>query len=152
MNSLADTTVLLPGAPASAAPPEVSLFRLYLLRALYLLIVVGAGGMASSSIFDPGRHWEFMEGVETCMLASFALLSILGLRYPLQMLPLLLWELVWKTLWLGIVPLPQWWAGHIDESLMPNVMAISVVVLVYIAMPWRYVFTHYLKARGDRWR
>jgi hypothetical protein len=27
-----------------------------------------------------------------------------------------------------------------------------MVVLVYIAIPWRYVFAHYMKARGDRWR
>jgi hypothetical protein len=151
MNSVARSTAPAPGAALAAAAPEVSLFRLYLLRALYLLLVVGAGGLSGSSIFDGGQHWEFMEGVETCMLASFALLSILGLRYPLQMLPVLLWELLWKTLWLGIVPLPQWWAGHLDASLMPNVIAISLVVLVYIAIPWRYVYVHYVQARGDRW-
>jgi hypothetical protein len=27
-----------------------------------------------------------------------------------------------------------------------------VVVVVPLAMPWRYVFDHYLKKSGDRWR
>jgi hypothetical protein len=25
-------------------------------------------------------------------------------------------------------------------------------VIVYLAIPWPYVFAHYVKARGDRWR
>jgi hypothetical protein len=93
-----------------------------------------------------------MEGQASCMLAAFSILCVLGLRYPLQMLPVLLWEVLWKTLWLIIVPLPQWVAGRIDESMKPSIFAYSMVVLVYIATPWRYVFAHYAKARGDRWR
>jgi hypothetical protein len=86
------------------------------------------------------------------MLAAFSLLCALGVRYPLQMIPVLLWEAIWKTLWLGIVPLPQWLAGHVDESLKSSIFACSLVVLVYVAVPWRYVFVRYVKARGDRWR
>jgi hypothetical protein len=86
------------------------------------------------------------------MLAAFSLACALGLRYPLQMLPVLLWEVTWKTLWLILVPLPQWMSGHVDESLKPTIFAVSLVVLVYLAIPWRYVFTHYVTARGDRWR
>ncbi len=85
------------------------------------------------------------------MLAAFSLLCLLGLRYPLPMLPVLLWEVTWKTLWLLLVPLPQWRAGHIDESIKSSIFAVSMVVLVYLAIPWRYVFAHYVKARGDRW-
>jgi hypothetical protein len=43
-------------------------------------------------------------------------------------------------------------AGHIDESIKPSIFAVSLVVLVHIAIPRRYVFAHYVKARGDRWR
>jgi hypothetical protein len=130
---------------------EVSLFRLYVLRALYLLVVVGTGINVWADVIHHEK-WEFFEGVVACMLTAFSMLSILGLRYPLQLLPILMWELVWKTLWLALVPLPQWWAGHIDEATQPNVFPISFVVLVLIAMPWRYVFAHYLKKPGDRWR
>jgi hypothetical protein len=131
---------------------EVSLFRLYVLRAMYLFIVVGLGVYLWPGVLDPEKHWELMEGQASCMLAAFSLLCVLGLRYPLQMLPVLLWEVVWKTLWLIIVPLPQWMAGRLDESLKPSIFACSLVVLVYLAIPWRYVFAHYIKARGERWR
>lgn len=131
---------------------EVSLVRLYVLRALYLFIVVGLGTQIWPSILNPDRHWDLLQGIVTCVLASFWFLCLLGLRYPLKMLPVLFWELIWKTLWLGIVALPQWLAGHIDASIVPNLYACSLVVLVYIAMPWSYVFAHYVKAPGDRWR
>jgi len=103
-------------------------------------------------ILDPNRHWELMQGQATCMLAAFSLASALGLRYPLQMLPVLLWEVTWKTLWLLLVPFPQWLAGHIDESIKPSIFACAMVVLVYLAIPWPYVFRHYVKAHSERWR
>jgi hypothetical protein len=131
---------------------EVSLFRLYVLRAVYLYIVVGLAVYLWPGVLDPEKHWELNEGLASCMLAAFSLCCLLGLRYPMQMLPVLVWEVVWKTLWLVIVPLPQWMAGHIDESIKPTIFAVSMVVLVYLAIPWRSVFGHYVQARGDRWR
>ena len=131
---------------------DVPLARLYVLRAVYLFIVVGLAFNVWPDVIDPGRHWGHLEGQTECMLAAFSLLCALSLRYPLQMLPILLWETLWKTMWLAIVPLPQWLAGHLDASLQPAIFANSLVLLVYIGVPWRYVFVHYVKARGDRWR
>jgi hypothetical protein len=130
---------------------EVPLFRLYILRAMYLFIVVGLGAYLWPGVLSPDRHWELMEGQATCMLAAFSLLCAVGIRYPLQMLPVLLWEVLWKTLWLLLVPLPQWMSGHVDDAIKPAIFAISLVILVYLAIPWRYVFVHYVRAAGDRW-
>jgi hypothetical protein len=131
---------------------EVSAFRLYVLRAMYLFIVVGLGIFLWPGILSPERHWALAEGESTCMLAAFSLLCLVGLRYPLQMLPVLLWETLWKTLWLLLVPFPQWRAGHVDEALQPAVFACSMVILVYLAVPWGYAYTHYVKTHGERWR
>lgn len=131
---------------------EVSLFRLYLLRALYLLIVVGLGIVVWPGVIHHQKPWELMEGVVACMLAAFSALSVLGLRYPLQMLPLLLWELVWKTIWLIVVALPLWSAGQMDEATRANASACLMVVILPFVIPWRYVFAHYVKKPGDRWR
>ena len=130
---------------------ELSLFRLYVLRAMYLFIVLGLGVYLWPDILRPDRHWELMEGQATCMLAAFSLLCAVGIRYPFQMLPVLLWEVLWKTLWLLLVPLPQWMSGHVDEAIKPTIFAVSLVVLVYLAVPWRYVFVHYVRRGGDRW-
>jgi hypothetical protein len=131
---------------------EVTLLRLYILRAIYLFIAAGLGAFLWPGILDPKQHWELMQGQATCMLAAFSLLCLLGLRYPLQMLPVLLWEVTWKTLWLLIVPLPQWLAGHVEESIKPSVFACSMVVLVYAAVPWRYVIVRYAAEPSEGWR
>jgi hypothetical protein len=131
---------------------EVSLSRLYVLRALYLLVVIGLGINIWPTIIRHATPWGFFHGVELCMMASFSLLCAVGIRYPLQMLPVLMWELIWKTIWLAIVALPLWLSGHLGEEMLQNVFAISLVVLVYLAMPWPYVYSHYVKKHGDKWR
>src|SRR3984957_19250179 len=99
---------------------EVSVFRLYVLRSMYLFIVVGLGVYLWPGVLNPQKHWGLMEGMASCMLAAFSLLCLLGLRFPLQMLPVLLWEVTWKTLWLLLVPVAQWRAGHVEDSIKPS--------------------------------
>jgi hypothetical protein len=36
---------------------------------------------------NPAKSWALMPGVVKCMLAALSALAILGLRYPLRMLP-----------------------------------------------------------------
>jgi hypothetical protein len=131
---------------------QVSLFRLYVLRALYLLVFIALGVQVWPTLLAHSKPFEFMHGVEICMLAAFSLLCGLGIRYPLQMLPVLMWELIWKTIWLAIIALPLWLSNQLDEKMLPNVFAISLVVLVYLAIPWPYVYSHYVKKQGDTWR
>jgi len=131
---------------------DVSLFRLYVLRALYTLIAVGLAAVVWPAIFYHEQPWNYEDSIIVCMLVAFSLLSALGIRYPLQMLPILLWELLWKTLWLVLVPLPQWWSGALDEGTAARIFEISMVILVYLAIPWRYVYTQYFKAAGSRWK
>lgn len=130
---------------------RVSLFRLYLLRAMYLLIVVGLGIVVWPGVIHQKEPWELMEGVVACMLAAFSALCVLGLRYPLQMLPLLLWELVWKSIWLGIVAVPRWSAGTMDAATWYTASACLWVVIIPFVIPWRYVYAHYVKKQGERW-
>jgi hypothetical protein len=137
----------MPGAPIA----EVSLLRLYLLRAMYLFIVVGLAFMVWPGIIHHDKPWEFMEGVVSCMLAAFSALCLLGLRYPLQMLPLLMWELLWKTIWLLIVALPLWRADQMDELMMTNTANCLLAVLILFVIPWGYVAKHYGFKPGDRW-
>jgi hypothetical protein len=130
---------------------EVSVFRLYVLRAMYGFIVVGLASFCWPGVLASGTHWGPTEGMATCMIAAFSLMCLLGIRYPLQMLPVLLWEVTWKTMWLALVPFPQWMAGHVDEAIKPSVFACSMVLLVYLAIPWGYVWRHYVRAGGTGW-
>jgi hypothetical protein len=39
-----------------------------------------------------------MDGVVTCLLTVMSLLAFLGLRYPVQMLPIVMFEVAWKLI------------------------------------------------------
>ena len=135
----------------AVAARDVPAWRLYLLRAMYLLVVVGLGTLVWPQFFNRTHPWAYADGIIACMLVAFSLLSLLGLRYPLQMLPILLWELVWKAVWLGVIAWPLWRGGQVDAATAANTFACSLVILVVIAIPWRFVFDHYVRQRGDRW-
>lgn len=137
---------------AIAVPPHVSLWRLYALRAAYLLIVVGLGIEIWPGIIHHAKPWTLMQGVVNCMLGAMSALAILGLRHPLRMLPLLFFEMTWKALWLVVVALPLWSAGPMDAGTSETVFACLMGVVFPIVIPWRYVFANYVTGRGDRWR
>ena len=42
-----------------------------------------------------------------CILLAMSVLAFLGLRYPVKMLPILLFESMWKLTWLAVIALPQ---------------------------------------------
>ena len=131
---------------------EVSIWRLNGLRAVYALIAIAMGSMTWPAILMHSGDWGFTAGVVKCMLGALTLLSLLGIRYPLQMLPLLFWELAWKTIWLLAVALPAWIANSIDAEMAENIFATALVMVVYAAIPWRYVIGHYVTRHGDPWR
>ncbi len=132
---------------------EVLTFRLYLLRATYLLIVVGLGFQIWPGILNHPSDLEHMRGVVRSLLGAVSLLAILGIRYPLKMLPLLFFELVWKSIWILSFGLPLWSAHKLDPDTRETLNACLMgIVLFPLVIPWRYVLVNYLKAPGDRWR
>jgi hypothetical protein len=131
---------------------EFSPLRLNLLRAAYLLLVVGLGLTIWPSILSTGQEWPLMSGVVKSMLGALSALAILGLRYPLKMLPLLFFELGWKAIWLLRVALPGWQAGTLDESSITTAFECLAVVVMIPLIPWAYVVRTYFAAPADRWR
>lgn len=95
---------------------EVSTFRLYLLRAAYLLFAVGLGSTIWPQILHHPTPWPLWHGVGCSLLAAVSALWLLGLRYPLKMLPLFLFELAWKAIWLIAVALPLWLVHQMDAD------------------------------------
>jgi len=75
---------------SATAASGVSLPRLYFVRLGYLVIAVGIAVTKWPLLINHDRPWPLMDGVETCMLVAVSLLWFLGIRYPLQMLPVLL--------------------------------------------------------------
>ena len=141
---------------AVVSTPGVSLVQLYLLRAGYLLLVVGLGTSVWPAMLQH-QPWTLtlspFNGVGNSMLAAMPILALLGIRYPLKMLPLLLFEISWKAIWLAMVAVPLWLShSPIDPNVSQTITACLMVVIYPIIMPWRYVFTTFALQPGDRWR
>ncbi|MDP9100101.1 MAG: hypothetical protein M3N48_14085 [Verrucomicrobiota bacterium] len=140
-------------SPSTSKPASgdggVPLLRLCVLRGTYLLLVIGLGGMILPQLI---QHEPLSRGAIPSLLCGVWLLAFAGLRYPLQMLPLLMFEFVWKATWLLVYGLPQWYAGTVPPTFAEDFYAITFgVILMPIVIPWGYVYRHYIKASGDRW-
>jgi hypothetical protein len=92
------------------------------------------------------------KGIQFGLLAGLGAMAALGLRYPVQMLPLLLFEMVWKAIYLVAFALPLWSSHQINEAAAEDIKAVLMVVIFLPLIPWRYVFAHFVLKRGDRWK
>ncbi|WP_266180433.1 hypothetical protein [Dyella humicola] len=131
---------------------SVSTVRLYLLRAMYLLIAAGLATTVWPHIISPPDLVAGPKSVIRALLGALAVMSVLGLRYPLQMLPLLLFELLWKVIWVVASAVPMWLGPGLDAYASETLFACLMgVVLVPIVIPWGYVSQRYIWAAGDPW-
>ena len=130
---------------------EISLIRLYALRAAYLFVAAGIALTVWPLLFTHKPDWPLMNGVVCSLLAAVSVLAVLGIRYPLQMLPVLLFELLWKAIWLIAVALPLWRAGALDAARMETVRDCLPAVILIPLIPWRYVIARYLRSPGEPW-
>jgi hypothetical protein len=137
---------------SSANPSEVSLFRLYTLRASYLVMAAGLGVFVWPAVLHHSSELALTQGVRVALLAGLGATAALGLRYPVQMLPILLFELTWKAIYLIAFAFPLWSAHQITAAAAEDIKAVMMVVIFIPLIPWRYVFAQYVLKRGERWK
>lgn len=137
---------------ARSSVPEISLFRLYTLRLAYLVLALGLGVYIWPVVIHHTNEFAALKGVQFSLLAGLGLTAALGLRYPVQMVPLLLFELIWKAIYLVAFALPVWSIHQITPAMAEDISACLMVVIFLPLIPWRYVFAHYVLKSGDRWR
>jgi hypothetical protein len=87
---------------------DVSTFRLYLLRAMYVFVFVGLAIVKWPGIFNPPPGLSNTGSVVGSVLLAISLLAVLGIRHPLKMLPLLFFEFLWKAIWVRVGGSPHW--------------------------------------------
>ncbi|MCC6627712.1 MAG: hypothetical protein IT340_09955 [Chloroflexi bacterium] len=133
------------------SPSDVSTFRLYLLRAMYAFMFVGLALTRWPGILNPPPGISNAATVVGSVLGAISLLAVLGIRYPLKMLPLLFFELLWKVLWVLMWGFPLWSTQQLTpDSELTLISTLVGVVLVTLSIPWDYVFKQYVRASGDR--
>ncbi|MEA3060661.1 MAG: hypothetical protein QOJ94_442 [Sphingomonadales bacterium] len=135
---------------ASASPSlwkrgdrEVSRARLYLLRATCILFFIAGPFIALPDVIHPDPN---VRGVMSSLVASFWVMSILGLRDPLKIMPIFLFEFVWKSIWLIAFGLPRWLSGSNAPHLRDDLTSIGTFpFLLALIIPWGYVWRRYVR-------
>jgi hypothetical protein len=131
---------------------EISAIRLWVMRTMYLIMAVGLGLTIWPLIISHRADLPRMTGVAFALLGTIGLLSLLGIRYPLRMIPLLLFELTWKTIWLVAFALPRWLDGALDEGMRSSILDTSLGIVLIFVIPWRYVYANYVAQPGEPWK
>lgn len=146
------STVNFPAPPVRRTQPAVSLFRLYTLRLCYLILAAGLGVFVWPDVLHHTTQTAIAHGIEIGLLAGIGLTAALGLRYPVQMIPLLLFELTWKAIYLLAFALPVWRAHQVTAAMAGDIKSVLMVVILVPLIPWGYVWRQYAMQRGERWR
>ena len=149
MNSVVGSSV---SSDAATSGSTVSLFRLYTLRVSYLVMAAGLGVTIWPTVIRHTNEFAATRGIQVALLAGLGASAALGLRYPVQMLPILLFELIWKAIYLTAFALPLWSAHEINAATAEDIKAVLMAVIFVPLIPWRYVFAHYVLRHGDRWK
>jgi hypothetical protein len=145
------------GASTTASPRSLSgglpVWRLNLMRVGYLLMAVGLA-IVKWPLFIQGSAASLpvFEGVVAALLAAMGVLAFVGLRYPVQLLPILVFECLWKSIWLTTIALPHLVAGDMSPEMTTMMSSVLVYVVVIALTPWDYVWQRYVRAPGDPWR
>jgi hypothetical protein len=139
-------------AHAADVGVALPLWRLNLMRVGYAVMGVGLAVVRWPDVIGYDSSTPLYEGVVAVLLTAMSLLAFLGLRYPVRLLPILLFESLWKLLWLSVVALPAVIADDVDQATSDVIVSCSLVVIILAVVPWGYVWQRYVVAKGDPWR
>jgi hypothetical protein len=138
--------------PRISGPESLPVYRLNMMRVGYLVMGLGLALVKWPLFFQGVHRLPVFEGVVAVLLTAMSLLALLGLRYPVRLLPLLLFESAWKIIWLAAVALPHLVADDMDSATREVLFSFFPIVIILAVIPWGYTWNRYVKAPGDRWR
>ncbi len=117
------------------------IFNIIVLIPVGLLTLLGGerGGQLACQ-----RKFPESEGFRTILGSLWTAIlfgSILGLAFPVQMSPLLLIQVIYKSLWLLVFVIPRLLKGQISKVPSGIVLVFLVIVLSYPwVIPWGQLF------------
>jgi hypothetical protein len=116
------------------------------LKITYIANIIVAGFISISAMFTPKKAattifagaYQFTNVIQLvgCLWFAIAVLSVLGLFKPITFSPILLVQLIYKSLWLLLVALPAIKNNQPYPSGMAAFFVVWVLVLPFI-IPWQ---------------
>ncbi|HVI59897.1 MAG TPA: hypothetical protein VM619_13635 [Luteimonas sp.] len=115
------------------------------LRLFYLLMLAFVAPDAWGALLRHAGPWDPVRAVAVCVWATYPALALFGLARPLRWLPLMLFAIGYKTLWLAFVAWPLWRAGALAGTRAGEIAsAFAFVPLLAAVVPWGYVWGEYV--------
>jgi hypothetical protein len=95
--------------------------NLWGMRLFYLLMLLFVAPSAWQVLLTHQGPWDPLRAVAFAVWATYPSLALFGLFRPLRWLPILLFAIGYKSIWLGFVAYPMWTAGTLAGvgALMP---------------------------------
>lgn len=119
--------------------------NIYLLKLLFTLMFFLLSWESWSYILGHKGPWNNAHAAAWCMWGAYSIISFIGIRYPLKMLPIVLFEIIYKIAWLCIVAYPLWQRGELAGSPAAEMTRVYIwVIFPMVAMPWRYLFRNFI--------
>ncbi len=121
---------------------------MYLLRASYLFVSAGLAVFIWPDILAPQERLVNEYSIISSLLGAIAVLAALGFIYPLRMLPVLIFEFLWKMIWVIGFALPVKATTGLDEYGQSTLFDCNLgIALMLLTIPWDYVYKHYIKGK-----
>lgn len=128
---------------AVAQPPR---WRLHIMRLLFFLNFISLAFDNWSTVLFPDEQMDTLTGVSISFWAGFSLLNLIGIRFPLKMIPLLMLQLIYKAAWIIGTYLPARRNGLLDDSLESFLwVCVAGIALNLLIIPWGYTYKYFLK-------
>lgn len=143
MNVLAHPFVSNPQRHEGVRPVQIWGLRLF-----YLLMLVMVAPDAWGALLRHQGPWDPVRAVALCVWATYPVLALFGLLWPLRWLPLMVFTIGYKTLWLAFVAWPLWVAGTLAGSSAEEIAyAFAFVPVLAAVVPWGYVWREFMHPR-----
>ena len=119
--------------------------NIYLLRLFYFLMAFFVATDSWRAIITHEGPWDRFRAMALCVWAAYTTLAVFGLIHPLKWLPIMIFMIFYKSLWLMIVAYPLWREGTLANSPAAEMTyAFLGVPVAMIAVPWKYVFENFI--------
>ncbi len=117
------------------------------LKIMYILTIVLAGGIGLMMLISPSFAMTLFSqpaqdlysyGVTAAIWTTFGLLAILGLRDPIKYIPILLFQFIYKLIWIFAVFLPNVVIDGLRfDTITPLLVFILFIVGDFLTLPFK---------------
>ena len=126
--------------------------NIYGMRFVYILMATLLAIDVWGHILTRDQQWNPSDAMNWSIWAAFTLFAAIGIFRTVEMIPILLIEITYKTIWLILVALPLFLDGDLSEHTTDGMITpFAMVILPIAVIPWGYVLKRYFSIGKARY-